>query len=845
MCRLYFALIVLGVILSTYLCHGGLNIALHAQVHPDSGKVVGSVITTDGLRAAFSKRGDVSICSVFHPFRYHGFSETQWDLIVIEGWFPSMTDFLRLARTQSPQVVILFYCLDPEYPGLQLVRHFEVDGFLTNSRAVQAYLSEFAPTEFCMLAADEEKMSPRETSREHGAVYIGAGGAMLQHKPNLLSLLTGLLPLGLRLHGSSWESVSELRGAWRGVLPQNQIAEAYSSAHVVIAATIESQAAAGMINNRVFEALSCGSIVLSEPSAALLQVVGDVILYVHSAEEAQRVVRFIMNDDIAAASMRARSRSFILSGHTWRHRTVTILSFFHTLRHRHPTPPSVIPYLGAQLQPGLYKKNHATYSLSSSRGGPMPRLLWLVEDAVWTCTDYAMVVDVIRQRVFSLYFEMHVMSETEWNNQNCSLHNIGAEISASMSCDVTSWLEHFDLVVVVAYPWSALERQVRALSVSTVPSKGTLQRLALYAMGYDQTLSAACAEAQSPQLCNDFSRYDLVMFRDFFEVSSLARAGMTVSPLRLQQVFGSTPLPDASSSQGHVVVVCFIAAAGVCSRGIQQALIGEENNLVRLLLLGGSWDAWMGILDTPDLLNEIVHISGERYSTAISTISTARVVYVCNNPISPDDSTRVDELWPMTAALTSEVPVVMLSDNPHLMQASESMSAWTFDAAVAQTRHAIDRIFGLALSMSRIEFSRVPWLYNHIPSSTPTPTATPTPTSTPAPGEQPCHYLLVFELSLLNFVPGRDGDVCFQVNSKDSFCLITSVRHVILTIPVPQNSPDSCTQVDVKFYLHGIMFLDELFSSSYSAQVCAMPFVATEEALRHFPESFHFQFNLF
>jgi spore maturation protein CgeB len=49
-----------------------------------------------------------------------------------------------------------------------------------------------------------------------------------------------------------------------GPLPKDKISEAYSSAHVVIAYTMDSQRENGMINNRIFEALSCGAIVISE-----------------------------------------------------------------------------------------------------------------------------------------------------------------------------------------------------------------------------------------------------------------------------------------------------------------------------------------------------------------------------------------------------------------------------------------------------------------------------------------------------------------------------------------------------------------------------------------------------
>jgi spore maturation protein CgeB len=60
------------------------------------------------------------------------------------------------------------------------------------------------------------------------------------------------------------DEVPILKDISQGPLPKDQIAEAYSSAQVVIAYTMDSQRDYGMINNRIFEALSCGAIVVSE-----------------------------------------------------------------------------------------------------------------------------------------------------------------------------------------------------------------------------------------------------------------------------------------------------------------------------------------------------------------------------------------------------------------------------------------------------------------------------------------------------------------------------------------------------------------------------------------------------
>ncbi len=109
-----------------------------------------------GMRTAFSARHDVSSVQIFYPFHYSGFTDTHWHLCLIEGWFPSVHTFIAMARANNPQLVVLFYCLDPSYPGMSRVQALDVNGFLTNSRELLKVLQETRPTIYVPLAADTE-----------------------------------------------------------------------------------------------------------------------------------------------------------------------------------------------------------------------------------------------------------------------------------------------------------------------------------------------------------------------------------------------------------------------------------------------------------------------------------------------------------------------------------------------------------------------------------------------------------------------------------------------------------------------------------------------------------------
>ena len=78
------------------------------------------------------------------------------------------------------------------------------------------------PTEFVLLAADPMMMKPPDNrsvnevneEKQWGAVFVGAGGAMINEKARLLPMLQAALPYGLRLQGSGWGEVEEMRHVW-------------------------------------------------------------------------------------------------------------------------------------------------------------------------------------------------------------------------------------------------------------------------------------------------------------------------------------------------------------------------------------------------------------------------------------------------------------------------------------------------------------------------------------------------------------------------------------------------------------------------------------------------------
>ncbi|CAM9339772.1 unnamed protein product, partial [Choristocarpus tenellus] len=335
----------------------GLNVALHAQVAPTAGFVVGSAVTTAGMQKAFLQHGKeeelekdrlVAHAQIFFPFQYDGLHDRSWHIVIIEGWFEMINAFIHEVRALSHPVhtKVLFYCLDPQLPGLHHLTALDIDGFLTNSMSTKAFLAGYAPTIYVPLAVDPEAFPfypSRPCSEGNGGdakagacrkvVYVGAAGA-LKHKRMLRWMLREAAPYGLDIYGSGWAGVHEFSRFWKGVLPDGELGLVYGKALAVLGVTMDDQRENGMVNNRVFEALAVGAPLISDCFPELDGLFFDNLIFcVKVPGDVDTHINRLINDgsgDMAALGRQQR-RETIVEGHTWAHRVSVILQFIHDL----------------------------------------------------------------------------------------------------------------------------------------------------------------------------------------------------------------------------------------------------------------------------------------------------------------------------------------------------------------------------------------------------------------------------------------------------------------------------------------------------------------------------------
>jgi hypothetical protein len=755
---------------------------------------------------------------VFYPFSYENFTNVQWDLVLIEGWFPMVHDFIFLARVESPGVKIIYYCLDPIFPSVEATLSLDVDGYLTNSRKMEKILSRDSRTLYLPLAADAEVMKPNQTiPRDWDCIYIGfatfllkvlfivgAGGHMTQAKPLLKEMLLSCASeFRLRLHGSSWETSSEdrIKASWKGFLPRDEIAQAYNSAKVVLASTIREQAVFGMINNRIFEALACGSLVISDRFEALSEMFGDLIIFVNRTDEFQQKLRQIMvTPEIDLVSLRERARESILKYHTWDHRVISIFEFYTSLERKFPRLPS-----------------RAAKQLVAV----------IVHDELRTHGDYLFSIQPALVKYIHGEFSVQEFDQLAWE---------------SLQSQSPLQSLRFSIIVVVFAPYDSIHQHFlqhfHLESPRVVSGRNALQKIFCYIIG----------GPPDPELVMDRSPtwyktltdiFDVVLYRDSYEMELLieaeeqqilSRGRPDVSyeqqllrhdmrKKRWQHAFGIVTAPTLAlfPSLHRPVAICWNMSMSLCTNKVREIILPKS--AYTLMLIGGHFDDWLNFCNSESeidcvlrdvrnpetlttMLSRTVHFA--HYQEEIfSLICSSQKVYLLFEIEHQGGSLR-DQLWPLVLAAVCNRPIHFLRrPGPHLTRViSDGCDIWNEDYTNEAWKHAFERLHGLASSRSTISI-----VSNYQSGSTVT---------TKQLAEEP----LVFQPKTQDFLPGRDGKICLHHLGESRICLIRDYLEFVILVPPAPPIPCMVT-LNFTLALQSHLFADTIrYSLPFQIHIC-------------------------
>lgn len=140
-------------------------------------------------------------------------------------------------------------------------------------------------------------------------------------------ILRDLLPTNhnLAVWGSNWEGLIDDKYVVDTYLPNQQVRKAYSTASIVLNDHWDDMREHGFISNRIYDALACGALVISDHLPEIEQVFGDAVVTYETPEELKRLVDYYLSSPRERAEKGRRGRELVLEQHTFDRRVEKLL----------------------------------------------------------------------------------------------------------------------------------------------------------------------------------------------------------------------------------------------------------------------------------------------------------------------------------------------------------------------------------------------------------------------------------------------------------------------------------------------------------------------------------------
>jgi glycosyltransferase involved in cell wall biosynthesis len=179
------------------------------------------------------------------------------------------------------------------------------------------------PVEVMLQATDPKRFSPYPPDPRHS--HAVAVVAMTRHvfRPSVAyALAAGLRPA---IYGTGWQEFVDPELIVAEFIPNDELATVYSSVGVLLNDHWDTMRAWGVVSNRLFDALACGTPVVSDYMPEVDDLFGDSVATYRDADELRAAVDLNLDDPVAARQRAVTGREIVLAGHTFDHRARELL----------------------------------------------------------------------------------------------------------------------------------------------------------------------------------------------------------------------------------------------------------------------------------------------------------------------------------------------------------------------------------------------------------------------------------------------------------------------------------------------------------------------------------------
>ena len=171
-----------------------------------------------------------------------------------------------------------------------------------------------------------------EADPAHARELVFVGNSRGIFRPIVRDLLEG--------NGAAGRDLAVWGQGWGGMLPDGVLAgqhlrndgvrRAYSSAALVLNDHWDDMREQGIVSNRVFDALACEALVVSDHLPEIVERFGDAVVTYRTPQDLHAQLDALLADPEQRAERAARGRALVLAEHTFRHRVDALLAALKT-----------------------------------------------------------------------------------------------------------------------------------------------------------------------------------------------------------------------------------------------------------------------------------------------------------------------------------------------------------------------------------------------------------------------------------------------------------------------------------------------------------------------------------
>ena len=221
------------------------------------------------------------------------------------------------------QFNVLWLISHPESAEEALAAGYDLVCVASSSHAERLRDHVGVPVRVLEQATDPRVFYPDPDPRlAHELVFVGNSRGVRR------KILEDLLPTGrdLAVWGGGWKHGEVQRHLAGDQVPNEQVRKIYSSASIVLCDHWDDMRAAGFRSNRLYDALACGALVLSDRVAGLDGSLGEAVVTYEHPDELQALIDRLLSDPDERARRSSDARARVLATETFDHRAQELLS---------------------------------------------------------------------------------------------------------------------------------------------------------------------------------------------------------------------------------------------------------------------------------------------------------------------------------------------------------------------------------------------------------------------------------------------------------------------------------------------------------------------------------------